>query len=457
MTLYINQGEITGHRFDSESGVMRCTCVARSAGVLKYRRPDGSEWREFVSPELQRAVDSETGMPLVAGLAGLPVTREHPVSLLRGDSDAIAKHKVGETRNKVHVYSDGKVEVTFDVFDAQTQEEIRSGRKTGVSVGYECGSKVESGVWNGERYDALQTLPLKWDHIAVCANPRNPEATITRFDSCGDDVAVQISDTPLNRYDADDKQQLYQIEVGGRPFMVPLDLYLAIKAELGDNDDDYYEDEGSDMKHSNIFDSDEDLKVLMDAKAKAKKMAKEEEEAEDMEDDEEEEEEEEEADSEDRADADTIWMSDRIDSLESELIALRARCAAQDKLLRKFDSIDLDELVRDRVDSILTTYNQLRPYLPEGFQLSGSATVARMKLDAIKEMDAEADVNEDTEEAVLDSLLSVLTRYHHKDSLENQKRILNTPEPKADAKGGWEGLKPKAGMKPLTYGKSSKK
>ncbi len=284
----------------------------------------------------------------------------------------------------------------------------------------------------------------------------------------------------LNRYDAEDDKQLYQIEVNDRPFMVPIDLYLAIKAELGDddNDDDDYED--SDMtRYSGIFDAEDEelLQILMDAKAKAKKKAKEEPEEDDEEDemdDEDEdnmdsdskpmksskskmaEEDEDEDEDDDRTDADTVWMSDRIDSLESELTALRAQNAAQNKLLSKFDSIDLDELVSDRVDAILSTYNELRPYLPEGFQLNGEATVAGMKLDAIREMDSEADVNEDTPEPVLDSVLAVLTRYHRKDSIETQKRILNTPE-KTDAKGGWEGLKPKSGMKPLTYGKSNKK
>jgi hypothetical protein len=224
------------------------------------------------------------------------------------------------------------------------------------------------------------------------------------------------------------------------------------------------------MKYSGIFDAeDEELlrEVLMDAKAKKSKAKEEDDEDEEDDDnmdsgskamktsrskmskDEDEEDEED-----DRADA--IWMGDRIDSLESELSALRAKCDAQDKLLGKLDSIDIDALVAERVDAVLETYNELRPYLPEEFKLDGNATVAGMKMDAIKEMDSDADVNEETPEAVLDSVLSVLTRYHRKDSTDMQRRILNTPEPKADAKGGWEGMKPKSDMKPLTYGKSKK-
>jgi hypothetical protein len=445
MTLYINQGEILNYRMD-DAGVMTCKGIARSPGPLTYIRSDGSKWTEFVSPEFIRGIDESTGMPYVAALAGQKISSEHPPALFStlGDRALDLKNDqgkiVGRSHNKVHVYRDGKVEVTFDVFDSAEQEAIRKGEKRGLSVGYRCGTKQDAGEWNGIRYDAVQVPPWEVDHIALCRNPRNSDALITKFDSV-DDVAVQVIEPGKSGlFDSllaveegkQDAEQLYQIEVNGRPFMVPLDLYLAIKAEDDDENEEY---EDSDMRYSGIFDSeDEELlkEILMDAKAK-KYMPKVEDE--DMEDEEEMDEEE---DMEDEKPAflkfkKDSWMRDRIDSLESELDALRAKCDAQNKLLAKFDSIDLDELVSKKVDAILETYNKLRPYLPEDFKLDGNASVERMKLDAIREMDPDADVSDETPEAVLDSVLAVLTRYHRKDSTEQQARSLNTPA-KTDAR-----------------------
>lgn len=658
MTLYINQGEILNYRMDDAGQVMTVTGIARSAGPLTYTRLDGSKWTEFVSPEFIRGIDESTGMPYVAALADKKISSEHPPTLFDALGDRALDLKndqgkvVGRSQNKIHVYSDGKVEVIFDVFDSAEQEAIRNGEKRGLSVGYRCGTKNDAGEWNGIHYDAVQVPPWEVDHIALCRNPRNQEAIITKFDSA-DEVAVQIVEPVATKEGKQDAEQLYQIEVNGRPFMVPLDLYLAIKAESDIESDDYEEEgmpgifdsesrmdkgpgcpgpgdcsktggkaryknskaganrvaaekealgrlgvgaasgdkkkrlnelrnkmrtkklrekfeakakdifgssygssiedvarqmhrnaygpsqsnkkaaknvamsaasraavekpmgakarknmaekalakrskrdsllsylldhfdaeddtqlypiavngqdfevpadlflalaqeqienedyEDSEMKYSDIFDSEDEelLKILMDAKKK-KMMEEEDEEMED---------EEEMMDSSEptRSDSDTIWMSDRIDSLESELSALQAKCDAQDKLLAKFDAIDLEEMISERVDAILETYNELRPYLPEDFKLDGNASVVGMKLDAIKELDSESDVSDETPEAVLDSVLSVLTRYHRKDSTEMQRQILNTPQVKAD--GGWEGaLKPKS-MKPLTYGKSKK-
>jgi uncharacterized protein len=192
MTFRCNFLEI--ERFDSTDGVMTVEAIARHPGVLTYHKKDGSIRRELVPPELLRGFDS-AGMPLAGKLAGIPVSNEHPTALFKTLSqdrrDALKKGDVGE--DGVEVYTDGRIKVRFHVTDAATQDDIRSGRKDGVSLGYEVGSVETGGVWNGQRYDAMQAQPFEADHLAVVKYPRADEARIVRFDA--DDFGYQVFDS----------------------------------------------------------------------------------------------------------------------------------------------------------------------------------------------------------------------------------------------------------------------
>jgi uncharacterized protein len=195
MTFRCNFLEI--ERFDSTDGVMTVEAIARHPGVLTYHKKDGSVRRELVPPELLRGFDS-AGMPLAGKLAGIPVSNEHPTALFKTLSqdrrDALKKGDVGE--DGVEVYTDGRIKVRFHVTDAATQDDIRSGRKDGVSLGYEVGAVEKGGVWNGQRYDAMQAQPFEADHLAVVKYPRADEARIVRFDALdASDFAYQVFDS----------------------------------------------------------------------------------------------------------------------------------------------------------------------------------------------------------------------------------------------------------------------
>jgi hypothetical protein len=195
MTFRCNFLEI--ERFDSTDGVMTVEAIARHPGVLTYHKKDGSIRRELVPPELLRGFDS-AGMPLAGKLAGIPVSNEHPTALFKTLSqdrrDALKKGDVGE--DGVEVYTDGRIKVRFHVTDAATQDDIRSGRKDGVSLGYEVGAVEKGGVWNGQRYDAMQAQPFEADHLAVVKYPRADEARIVRFDALdASDFAYQVFDS----------------------------------------------------------------------------------------------------------------------------------------------------------------------------------------------------------------------------------------------------------------------
>ena len=191
-SLRTQYAEIT--HFDNADGTLRVEAIARRSGVMRYRSDNGDRY-ELVPPEMIDKRDSE-GRPIMGMLAGAPNTNEHPIQVIRYNRDARKAVEVGKVNEEIHIYTDGdgerSVKVRFDVSDPQTIEDIRSGRKTGVSLGYLCNVVREDGEYKGQRYTHRQAMPFQIDHLAIVANPRNPGALITRFDS--EDVAVMLAE-----------------------------------------------------------------------------------------------------------------------------------------------------------------------------------------------------------------------------------------------------------------------
>lgn len=187
------------HIREDSDGVMTIEAIARHSGVLRYRSDAGDRF-ELVPDDLITAKD-ESGLPVMGWLAGAPATNEHPIGVIRYDQDSRKAVQVGKVQEDIHIYKDAdgirKVRVRIDVADPVTQQEIRDGKKRGVSMGYMCGVKADSGEWNGQPYTHIQEMPLRIDHLAIVANPRAPEALITRFDAADvADVAWAEADEP---------------------------------------------------------------------------------------------------------------------------------------------------------------------------------------------------------------------------------------------------------------------
>ena len=181
--------EISQHT-DNSDGSLSVTAIARRSGIMRYRSDSGDRL-EFVPPELIDARD-EQGRPVMGMLAGAPNTNEHPAQIIRYSTDSRKAVQVGKVNEEIHIFNDAdgerSVKVRFDVSDPETIEDIRSGRKKGVSLGYLCNVVREDGEYRGQTYTHKQAMPFSIDHLAIVANPRNPGALITRFDS--DDIAV---------------------------------------------------------------------------------------------------------------------------------------------------------------------------------------------------------------------------------------------------------------------------
>ena len=186
--------EISQHT-DNSDGSLSVTAIARRSGIMRYRSDSGDRL-EFVPPELIDARDDQ-GRPIMGMLAGAPNTNEHPAQVIRYSTDSRKAVQVGRVNEEIHIFNDAdgerSVKVRFDVEDPETIADIRSGRKKGVSLGYLCNVIKEDGEYKGQKYTHKQAMPFTIDHLAIVANPRNPGALITRFDS--DDVAVMSMDS----------------------------------------------------------------------------------------------------------------------------------------------------------------------------------------------------------------------------------------------------------------------
>jgi Tfp pilus assembly protein PilN len=205
MAVRFNIADIT--RFHQDGETMKVTAIARHPGVLRYR--DGNGWRgELVSPLFLRRIDSDNGMPIISKIAGIPTTNEHPPFLFKYRRDAVEQMQTGKVGNDIHVFKDGATQVTFETWDAATQNLIRSGEQKGVSLGYEVGTVPAQGTWDGLPYQYEQSDPFYADHLATVRNPRAKDAVIKRYDSDDGDWAYQVCNDSADSWDLERRQSL---------------------------------------------------------------------------------------------------------------------------------------------------------------------------------------------------------------------------------------------------------
>ncbi len=182
--------------FDDFGDHLEVRAVARHPGVLTYPRADGSIQRELVTRDLLFRADSDGFPAIAAQLADLPITNDHPPELLHGDAQKEDQYGVGRTKKRIEVHQKGDTEVVLHVYKADAIADIKSGRKTGVSLGYTCGTRMDSGTYEGQRYDVVQDEPFKADHLAICAIPRADKAWIKFDDATRADSPVVIPEEP---------------------------------------------------------------------------------------------------------------------------------------------------------------------------------------------------------------------------------------------------------------------
>lgn len=148
-------------------GYLRADSLATRAGVFTYMMKDGSVRREL------RPVDEVFKQDSLDTMKLIPVTNNHPPEQLNAENTK--KYQTGYTGEDVCQISNNFMKVGVTVTDKGTINDIMAG-KNQMSAGYTCDLEIVSGIFDGEKYDAIQRNII-YNHLAIVDIARaGPEA-----------------------------------------------------------------------------------------------------------------------------------------------------------------------------------------------------------------------------------------------------------------------------------------
>jgi len=197
LRLWVERGDDAVASTTTEGWLEIKDAVIARAGVLEYRRGDGSILRELRDPEVihtEEALSSYEGKPVILG--------QHPVDPASGvvtlaDEDNMGSLPViGSLRNvrAGEAELDGEMlTVTLGDVLIWHPDGIRAARQ-GVrqwSTGYRTRVEHDPGSWDGEAYDARQTEDIG-NHLVLTSSARAGEVTEFRMDTA-DAVSIGIT------------------------------------------------------------------------------------------------------------------------------------------------------------------------------------------------------------------------------------------------------------------------
>lgn len=190
------------------SGGIRVPANLTRVGVLDYKLPDGSTRRELRLPEEVFAADS------IATLEGAPVVpKVFHRALVTPETWKAASIGHASAPKAAGKFLSGELFIQ----DAATISAIDRGELGELSCGYSCKLDFTPGVWNGQRYDAIQR-GIRYNHVALLApneGRAGPEVSL-RLDS-KDAVCAIGDDMKTIRLDGKD------YEVGSQEHLDALD------------------------------------------------------------------------------------------------------------------------------------------------------------------------------------------------------------------------------------------
>jgi uncharacterized protein len=157
----------------TQVGGLRVPARLTRIGVLEYRLHDGTIRRELRHPDEVFNADS------LATLAGATVTDlEHHRGLI--DVSGWKDATLGHTEN---ARQDGKfIAAELLINDSAAIADLENGRLHDISCGYSCKLDFTPGVYEGERYDAIQRR-IRYNHVAVLPKGKG---------RAGTDVALRL-------------------------------------------------------------------------------------------------------------------------------------------------------------------------------------------------------------------------------------------------------------------------
>jgi hypothetical protein len=233
---------LDGPRLD-ENGFLKTTAIATRVGVFVYRRPDGSEFRELRMPEEVFNPDSMNTLEMI------PVTNNHPSESLVTPKNAKLL-QVGMTGKVTHDATYLKTDVV--VTDEKAIQEVQNGKEQ-LSCGYTCELEHTSGVFNGERYDAVQRN-IRYNHLAIVARGRAGPQVRLHLDA---EDAVEVESSEVQNNDKENEMQ-------NKKFMLGKDESVMVPEEAFDKLDAFFNKMKNDMCKMT-----EDMEALKKSEKKA--------------------------------------------------------------------------------------------------------------------------------------------------------------------------------------------
>lgn len=158
--------------------------VGRANNIQEYRAAElGDAFADRAPDSIVRVFRPESevfAVDSVRSASRLPITLDHPVQGGRGvmvDAKNWREFAKGETGEQI--MRDGEfIRVPIRVTDAAAVASVRSDRQE-FSLGYSAEIRVQSGVHDGQAYDAVLSN-IRYNHLAACRVARGgPELRIT--------------------------------------------------------------------------------------------------------------------------------------------------------------------------------------------------------------------------------------------------------------------------------------
>lgn len=153
---------------ETQEGFLRVQGRISRVGIQVYYDAQGNEHKEL------RPVDEVFDPESVASFRMLPLTNNHPAMLL--DSASARAHAIGALGELIEQDGDF-LRSSILIYDRDAISAARGGRSQ-LSCGYSCELDMTPGVWNGQKYDAVQRR-IRGNHCALVDMARaGPEARI---------------------------------------------------------------------------------------------------------------------------------------------------------------------------------------------------------------------------------------------------------------------------------------
>lgn len=177
-----DRGEVRASRKD-EDGFLLVDAIVTRTGVFEYLNADGTIRRELRHPDDVFKGDSMKTMEM------LPITLFHPQSkvVTSENSKELSVGFTGET-----LINDGKfITARLKITDKRAIDAIEKENIKELSLGYSVMLDQQSGVFEGEPYNAVQT-DITYNHLAIVPKGRAGEKASIVLDS--EDAVQHIDD-----------------------------------------------------------------------------------------------------------------------------------------------------------------------------------------------------------------------------------------------------------------------